>query len=240
MSTWILIATVMIGGVLQQDVKPQFSTTVSLMAGTWLLDEQLSQDPREAMRDAMRGGRGGMRMGIGGRPGGGGGGGGGGGRPGGGGGGGRPGGGGGGGRPGGGGGGGRPGGGGGGRPDPGAGGGPGLGWAASKEIEITSKDPGLMMANETGLLRYVLADGLWVERKLPDGSRAEIKSEWADGKLKITTAVDRGFKTTETWEVLPEADRLVLILQIESPRLDDPISIRRVFDKAAEPVTDGR
>ncbi len=230
MSTWILIATVMIGGVLQQEAKPQFSTTVSLMAGTWLLDEQLSEDPREAMRDAMRGGRGGMRMGGGGRPGGSGGGppgggGGGGGRPGSGGG----------GRPGGGG---APGGG-GGRPDPGAGG-PGLGWATSNEIEITSKDPGLMMANETGLLRYVVADGLWVERKLPDGSRAEIKSEWADGKLQITTAADRGFKSTETWEVLPEADRLVLILEIESPRLDEPISVRRVFDKVAEPVTDSR
>ena len=222
MSTWILIATVMIGGVLQQEAKPQFSTTVSLMAGTWLLDEQLSEDPREAMRDAMRGGRGGMRMGGGGRPGGSGGG-----PPGGGGGGG--------GRPGGGG---APGGG-GGRPDPGAGG-PGLGWATSNEIEITSKDPGLMMANETGLLRYVVADGLWVERKLPDGSRAEIKSEWADGKLQITTAADRGFKSTETWEVLPEADRLVLILEIESPRLDEPISVRRVFDKVAEPVTDSR
>ena len=221
MSTWILIATVMIGGVLQQEAKPQFSTTVSLMAGTWLLDEQLSEDPREAMRDAMRGGRGGMRMGGGGPPGGGGGGG----RPGSGGG----------GRPGGGG---APGGG-GGRPDPGAGG-PGLGWATSNEIEITSKDPGLMMANETGLLRYVVADGLWVERKLPDGSRAEIKSEWADGKLQITTAADRGFKSTETWEVLPEADRLVLILEIESPRLDEPISVRRVFDKVAEPVTDSR
>ena len=238
MSTWILIATVMIGGVLQQEAKPQFSTTVSLMAGTWLLDEQLSEDPREAMRDAMRGGRGGMRMGGGGRPGGSGGG--------------------------------PPGGGaaagdpvvvaaagdpvvvaadnpaaavllaaGGGRPDPGAGG-PGLGWATSNEIEITSKDPGLMMANETGLLRYVVADGLWVERKLPDGSRAEIKSEWADGKLQITTAADRGFKSTETWEVLPEADRLVLILEIESPRLDEPISVRRVFDKVAEPVTDSR
>ena len=221
MSTWILIATVMIGGVLQQEAKPQFSTTVSLMAGTWLLDEQLSEDPREAMRDAMRGGRGGMRMGGGGPPGGGGGGG----RPGSGGG----------GRPGGGG---APGGG-GGRPDPGAGG-PGLGWATSNEIEITSKDPGLMMANETGLLRYVVADGLWVERKLPDGSRAEIKSEWADGKLQITTAADRGFKSTETWEMLPEADRLVLILEIESPRLDEPISVRRVFDKVAEPVTDSR
>ena len=221
MSTWILIATVMIGGVLQQEAKPQFSTTVSLMAGTWLLDEQLSEDPREAMRDAMRGGRGGMRMGGGGPPGGGGGGG----RPGSGGG----------GRPGGGG---APGGG-GGRPDPGAGG-PGLGWATSNEIEITSKDPGLMMANETGLLRYVVADGLWVVRKLPDGSRAEIKSEWADGKLQITTAADRGFKSTETWEMLPEADRLVLILEIESPRLDEPISVRRVFDKVAEPVTDSR
>ena len=97
-----------------------------------------------------------------------------------------------------------------------------------------------MMANETGLLRYVLADGLWVERPLSDGSRAEIKSEWADGKLKITTAAERGFKTTETWEVLPEADRLVLILQIESPRLDESISVRRVFDKAAEPVAGSR
>ena len=156
----------------------------------------------------MRGGRGGMRMGIGGRPGGGGGGG----RPG----------------------------GGGGRPDLGTGGGPGLGWAASKEIETTSKDPGLMMANETGLLRYVLADGLWVERPLSDGSRAEIKSEWADGKLKITTAAERGFKTTETWGVLPGADRLVLRLQIESPRLGESISVRRVFDKAAEPVAGSR
>jgi hypothetical protein len=115
-----------------------------------------------------------------------------------------------------------------------------MGWAASTELEIISKDPGLLMANETGLSRYVLADELWKESKLPNGSRAEVTSEWAEGKLQITTAVEGGFKTTETWEVLPEAHRLVLMLQIETQRLDEPISIRRVFDRAAEPIIDGR
>jgi hypothetical protein len=114
-----------------------------------------------------------------------------------------------------------------------------MGWAASTELKITSKDPGMMMANETGLSRYVLADELWKESKLPNGSRAEIKSEWAVGKLRITTAVEGGFKTTETWEVLPEAHRLVLMLQIETQRLDEPISTRRVFDRAAGPIIDG-
>ena len=100
--------------VVQPGAMPQFSTTVSLMAGTWLLDEQLSDDPREAMREAMRDA---MRSG---RPGGGRPPGGGGGRPGGAG-----------GRPGGGGG---PGGAGRGRPDPGQAGGPAMGWAASGEL----------------------------------------------------------------------------------------------------------
>ena len=232
-STVILIAGLTLGaatqqgGVPQQDEQPQFSTTVSLMEGTWLLDEQLSQDPREVLREAIgeAGRRGPNRMGGGVRPGGGGG------RPG--------------------GGGGRPGGGSapGGRPPGGAGrsmpdagqaGRPGLGWAASNEVEITSKDPGLMMANDSGLLRYVVADGLWAERKLPDGSRAEIKAEWAEGTLHITSVADRGFKSSEVWEVLPEADRLVLIIQFESPRLDEPVSVRRVFNKAAEPIAGGR
>ena len=58
-STLILIAGLTLGaatqqgGVPQQDEQPQFSTTVSLMEGTWLLDEQLSQDPREVLREAI-------------------------------------------------------------------------------------------------------------------------------------------------------------------------------------------
>ena len=89
-------------------------------------------------------------------------------------------------------------------------------------------------------LRYVLADELWKESKLPNGSRAKIRAGWAGGKLRINTVVDGGFKTTETWEVPPEAHRLVLVLQIETQRHDEPISVRRVFDRLEEPITDGR
>ena len=54
-----LLSALAWGGVTQQDARPQYSTTVALMDGVWLLNESLSQDPREVMQQAMRqGGRG--------------------------------------------------------------------------------------------------------------------------------------------------------------------------------------
>ncbi len=219
----LLLSALAWGGVTQQDAPPQYSTTVALMDGIWLLNESLSQDPREVMQQAMRQGGRGRRGAGGGRGGmGGGSGGGGGGR---------------------GGMGGGSGGGGGGRGGMGGGrgerpdgaGGFARGWAFTERVEIKTEESGLTMKNHSGNARFLRVDGTWGEYKLPDGNRAEVKSEWSSGKLVVTTRMERNgteVENVELWEVLPEAGRLVLTVQLQMPGQQETVAVRRVFDRA--------
>ncbi len=213
----LLLSALAWGGVSQQDVRPQYSTTVALMDGVWLLNERLSQDPREAMQQAMRQGgrgRGGGGGGMGGGRGGGGGGMGSG-------------------RGGTGGGGAGTRGGRGGRAD--RAGGIAGGWAFTERVEIKTRESGLTMTNHSGNARFLRVDGTWGQYKLPDGNRAELKSEWESGKLVVTTRMERNgaeVENVELWEVLPEVGRLVLTVQLRLPGQQEPVSVRRVFDRA--------
>lgn len=210
----LLLSALAWSGAAQQEARPQYSTTVALMDGVWLLNEGLSQDPREVMQQAMQrgGGRGGMGGGRGGAGGGRGGMGGG--------------------RGGAGGGRGGMGGGRGGRPE---GGGFARSWAFTDRVEIETEESGISMKNQSGNRRFLLVDGTWGEYKLPDGNRAEVKSEWKSGKLVVTTRMERNgreVENVELWEVLPEEGRLVVMVQLQLPGRQEAISVRRVFDRA--------
>jgi hypothetical protein len=188
------------------NTRPDFS-------GTWKLNADLSEDPREKMRDARgsSGGRGGGGFG------GGGGGFGGGGR---------------GGMEGGGmGGGGRRGGGDSG--DRGVDGATRLGetLAAQKVLTISHKDPELVIRDLNGRSRTFFTDARKLEEERAEGT-AKIQTKWKDRTVVVVTKVGSR-ETTETFERAADGSHLLLTTKIDGGRA--PLSFRRVYDAPLAP-----
>jgi hypothetical protein len=183
------------------NTRPDFS-------GTWKLNADLSEDPREKMRDARgsSGGRGGGGGGFGGggRGGLGGGGMGGGGHRGGG--------------------------------DSGDGGGDGatrLGetLAAQKVLTISHKDPELVIRDLNGRSRTFFTDARKLEEERAEGT-AKIQTKWKDRTVVVVTKVGSR-ETTETFERAADGSHLFLTTKIDGGRA--PLSFRRVYDAPLAP-----
>jgi hypothetical protein len=155
------------------------------LVGHWQLNAELSEDPREKLREAMeRGGRGGYPGGPGGggmgHPGGGGGWGGRGHHGGG-------------------------GGGGGDSPPP-----TGVAFLTASELTVTNVEPEVSIVEPEGVVRNLHPDG----KKYQTSSGGEVKTHWDGDRLKVETKSERG-QVKETWSVSPETRRLTLELQIQ-------------------------
>lgn len=189
------------------------------LVGEWKLNPELSEDPREKMRQA--GGEGGRPEGGGPPPGGrsgGGWGGGGGGQ------------GGGSGHHGGGRGGGYPGHGGPGGQGDGQGGPPAEGGRASSmaftasRITVTNLEPEVTMLDPEGEVRQLHPD----DKAYKDDSGREIKTKWEAKRLVVETKTQRG-STKETWTVGADPRRLTLLLEVRRAS-GGAVTVKRVFD----------
>jgi hypothetical protein len=176
------------------------------LVGRWKLNPELSEDPREKLRQAhaARGGGGGWGGGHPGGPGGEAGG-----------------------RPGGGGWGGRHGGREGGPPSEGGGeraGGPAF--LTANELTITNVEPEVSIVEPEGMVRNLHPDG----KKYDTSAGGEVKARWEDDRLLVETKSDRG-KVKETWAVSKETKQLTLTLDIDTS-WGGSVSVKRVFDPA--------
>lgn len=191
------------------------------LSGRWVYNKQLSDDAREKMREAGegRGGRGGGGMGG-------------------------------------------PGGGGGGMGGPGGGmggrgggmGGPGGGrmgpppgtggdddpreamrslFEPAEELTITATEPEIVITEQYGATRNLHPNG---KPYKTDNGNAEIKTQWKEGKLVVEKRNARGGKLVETWELVPDRSRILLIVKMEGG-FGPALNLKRVYDRAKEAAT---
>lgn len=173
------------------------------LVGEWRLNRELSEDPREKLRQAREAGRsGGGPPGMGGGPASG--------------------------WPGGGRGGHHRGGYGGGGRGPEGGGEDGGGRALAmplraSDITITNLQPQVTMLEPDGLERRIRVDGA-AHR---DGEGNEVKAHWDGDELVVETKAERG-RTKETWSVAGDPRRLTVRLEVKGPY--GTVKVKRVFD----------
>jgi hypothetical protein len=202
-AAWLAAPRAVRGG--DEKAAGDVSAARAALVGRWKLNPELSEDPREKMRQAMQHSGRGMGGGFPGGPGGGGMG-----------------------HPGGGwgerGGRGRPGGG----PEAEPGRTPPSGgtFLSATELTITNVQPEVAIVEPEGLVRNLHPDG----RKYKTSSGGEVKTHWDGDRLVVETKSDRG-EVKETWSVSPETKRLTLELQIQHGGMS-PVSVRRIFDRA--------
>jgi hypothetical protein len=205
------------------DEKAKVAPATVDLSGRWVYNRELSDDARKKMREGMEG-RGG--------PGGGGPGGGGTGGPGGGGMGG----------PGGGGMGGR---GGGGMGGPGGQMGPppgGMGgdddaresmraiFEPAEELAVTQAGTEIGIDEKFGRTRRLHPDG---KKYKTDNGASEIKTSWKEGKLLVETKGTRGGGVVETWELVPDGSRIIVMVKMEGG-FGPSVALKRIYDRAKE------
>lgn len=186
------------------------------LSGSWLFNQEASDDARAKFREAMGGeGRGGPGMGgrggMGGRRGG---------RSGE-------------GRPGGG----RPG-------ENGEGRGPGGGGEGRSGMRDLFEPEDMTISQDGAAVTFVygvgdrertlLTDGSKVTKEGEAGREREIRAEWKGAQLVVRSEGEGGRKSTETYELGPDGKRLSVKLEIETPRTAKAVVIMRIYDRGKE------
>ena len=185
------------------DEKAKVAPVTADLSGRWVYNRELSDDAREKMREGMEKGGG---------PGGG-----------------RP--------PGGPGGGGMGGPGGGGRmgPPPGGMGGdddPREAMRAilepAEELTIAQTETEIAVEEKFAETRHLHPDG---KKYKTDNGASEIKAWWKEGKLVVETKRARGGSVIETWELVPDASRIIVNVKMEGG-FGPGLTLKRVYDRA--------
>lgn len=201
----------------KSDSPPATASPATALAGTWKLNRDDSDDPREKLRSAIqdrsqngnpggmgrRGGMGGGGIGMG-IPGAGGGMGGGMGRP-------------------------------------GGAQGPGSGSDDQRArlldvveppngLRVAQKGPEVDMMDDNGHTRALFTDGRKVEKPKKDAPQTQVKARWEGQTLITEEKGPDGEKISHTYELSPEG-KFIDTLTLESKRLNTPIIVRSVYDK---------
>jgi hypothetical protein len=199
--------------------KPKAEPSTVNLSGRWLYNREASDDARQKMREGVEG-----RGGPGGGPGGGG--------------------------PGGGGSGGGMGGPGGGMGGPGGGMGRGgrtgpppdmIGdddaresmraiFEPAEEIAVMQTATEVSIDEKYGRTRRLHPDG---KKYKTENGTSEIKTTWKEGKLVVETKRDRGTGVTETWELVPDASRIIVNVRLQGG-FGPSVELKRIYDRAKD------
>lgn len=66
-----------------------------------------------------------------------------------------------------------------------------------------------------------------------DNGTSEIKTSWKDGKLLVETKGERGGGVVETWELVPDKSRIIVMVKLEGG-FGPGVTLKRIYDRASE------
>jgi hypothetical protein len=104
--------------------------------------------------------------------------------------------------------------------------------AAQKVLTIAHKDPQLVVTDMNGRSRALFTDARNVEEERSEGT-AKIQTKWKDRSVVVVTKIESRV-TTETFERAADGSHLFLTTKMEGGR--GSFSFRRVYDAPLEPV----
>lgn len=94
----------------------------------------------------------------------------------------------------------------------------------ASQITVTNLEPEVTMLDPDGEQRRLHAD----DKSYKDASGTEVKARWDAAHLVVETKTERG-SMKETWSVASDTRRLTVLLEIKRPYGGD-VTVRRVFD----------
>jgi hypothetical protein len=100
----------------------------------------------------------------------------------------------------------------------------------AEELGVTQSGSEIVIDEKYGRTRRLHADG---KKYKTNNGTAEIKTSWKDGKLLVETKGGPRGGVIETWELVPDRSRIIVMVKMEGG-FGPSVTLKRVYDRARE------
>ena len=100
----------------------------------------------------------------------------------------------------------------------------------AEEIAVTQTPTEVSIDEKYGRTRRLHPDG---KKYKTENGISEIKTSWKEGKLVVETKRDRGTGVTETWELVPDASRIMVTVKMQGS-FGPSVELKRIYDRAKD------
>ena len=98
----------------------------------------------------------------------------------------------------------------------------------AEELTIEQGASEVTIDERFGRMRRLHPDG---KKYKTDNGASDIKTSWKEGKLLVETKPARGGSVIETWELVPDASRIIVNVKMEGG-FGPGLTLKRVYDRA--------
>ncbi len=100
----------------------------------------------------------------------------------------------------------------------------------AEELAVTQTATEVAVDEKFGRTRRLHPDG---KKYKTENGTSEIKTSWKEGKLVVETKRDRGTGVTETWELVPDASRIIVNVKMQGG-FGPSVTLKRIYDRAKD------
>jgi len=100
----------------------------------------------------------------------------------------------------------------------------------AEELALTQAGPEIAIDEKFGRTRRLHPDG---KKYKTDNGASEIKTSWKEGKLLVETKGARGGAVVETWELVPDRSRIIVMVKMEGG-FGPSVELKRIYDRAKD------
>ena len=100
----------------------------------------------------------------------------------------------------------------------------------AEELAVTQAGTEIGIDEKFGRTRRLHPDG---RKYKTDNGASEIKTSWKEGKLLVETKGTRGGGVVETWELVPDRSRIIVMVRMEGG-FGPSVTLKRIYDRAKE------
>jgi hypothetical protein len=100
----------------------------------------------------------------------------------------------------------------------------------AEELAVTQAGAEITIDEKFGRTRRLHPDG---KKYKTDNGASEIKTSWKEGKLLVETKRARGGGVFETWELVPDRSRIIVMVKMEGG-FGPSVTLKRIYDRAKE------
>lgn len=103
---------------------------------------------------------------------------------------------------------------------------------APDQLNVTQKGPEIDMADTQSHVRSLFTDGRKVEKPKKDSNQVQVKAHWERKTLITEEKGPNGEKISHSYEITGDGKQMADTLTLESKKLNTPIIVRSVYDRA--------
>jgi hypothetical protein len=100
----------------------------------------------------------------------------------------------------------------------------------AEELAVSQTSTEIAIDEKFGRTRRLHPDG---KKYKTDNGASEVKSAWKEGKLVVETRRDRGTGVVETWELVPDASRIIVSVKMQGG-FGPSVTLKRIYDRAKD------